>query len=121
VQEKSEEKFSHANRLKNLRLERQCNWAEIANDIGLSEGMVYAVIAGKKFLSDKSIHRLQVLESAVGISPPAYPEIKTGGIEIKDGPTPNEKFVIMMERKAERMQAELDEFRQMIEEMKVKP
>jgi len=67
VQQKSAEKLSPGERLKSLRLKRQCNWAEIARDIDLSEAMVYAVIAGKKSLSDKAIYRLEELERASGI------------------------------------------------------
>lgn len=62
MQQKSEEKFSHAQRLKNLRLTRQCNWSDLAADLNLSEGMIYAVISGKKYLSDKAEHRLANLE-----------------------------------------------------------
>jgi len=70
MQEESLEKFSPPERLKNLRLKRQCNWSDIAKDVGLSEGMVYAVIAGKKNLSDKALHRLGEVEMAAGIVPP---------------------------------------------------
>lgn len=71
MQEKSEEKLSQGERLKKLRVVRQCNWADIAKDIELSEGMIYAVAAGKKTLSDKAIYRLEDLEAEAGIAPQA--------------------------------------------------
>ena len=70
MQAESAEKLSQAIRLKNLRVKRQCNWADIAKDVGLSEGMIYGVLAGKKNLSDKALHRLGEVEWAAGIVPP---------------------------------------------------
>lgn len=70
MQAESKEKLSQGSRLKNLRLKRQCNWAEIAKDVGLSEAMIYGVISGKKNLSDKALHRLGEVEWAAGIAPP---------------------------------------------------
>jgi len=80
MQEESAEKWSPGERLKFLRIKRQCNWADIAKDIGLSEGMIYAVIAGKKFLSDKAVWRLAELERAAGIEPPVKGAMVPGGL-----------------------------------------
>jgi transcriptional regulator with XRE-family HTH domain len=80
MQEESAEKWSQGERLKFLRIKRQCNWADIAKDIGLSEGMIYAVIAGKKFLSDKAVWRLAELERAAGIEPPVKASMVPGSL-----------------------------------------
>lgn len=68
LQEKSEEKCSIADRLKKLRLERQWKWADFANKLGLSESMIYAVIAGRNSLGEMAIYRLEQLEKEAVIT-----------------------------------------------------
>lgn len=45
----------------------QLEWAVLADKLGLSESMIYAVRAGRVGMSDKAIHRLEALEREAGM------------------------------------------------------
>ena len=103
--------------MKQLRLVRQCKWADIAAAINLSEPMLYAVISGKKFLSDKAVYRLADLERESGIEPPVtYPRAVSLAVVMSDAPP--SKNIAKLERLADNLQAQLDELRQAINELK---
>jgi transcriptional regulator with XRE-family HTH domain len=81
VQQKSEEKLSHANRLENLRKNRQWKIRELAEALDVSESAIYAVKAGKTGLGVLAEDRLRELEKASGISTvpqKQYEEVREG-------------------------------------------
>jgi hypothetical protein len=47
----------------------QCTWAEVAEEIGLSESMIYQVKSGARRLSPKAEHRLAIVERKEGLAP----------------------------------------------------
>lgn len=49
-------------RLEKLRVEKQFTWAEMGSLLELSDSMLYQVRSGKKQMSDKAIHRLEMAE-----------------------------------------------------------
>jgi hypothetical protein len=104
VQDKSAEKYSQANRLKRIRIVAQSNWDVLAKEMKLSESMIYAVLAGRKELSPKSLHRLEILEKAFQIEPP--PET----LEVHEDHGES-RGIEHWKQRAERAEAELNNLR----------
>ncbi len=60
-------------RLRFLQFIRQCDWSEIALDLGMEEAGIHAVLRGTRTLTEKESKSLSTLESAVYIDVPSPP------------------------------------------------
>jgi transcriptional regulator with XRE-family HTH domain len=69
IEEFSAEKKSASERMERLRIAMQCTWAEVGEEIGLSESMIYQVKSGTRQLSPKAEYRLGVAERKAGLAP----------------------------------------------------
>jgi hypothetical protein len=55
----------------------QCTWAEVGEEIGLSESMIYQVKSGARQLSPKAEFRLSIAERKAGLAPPIEDAIRS--------------------------------------------
>lgn len=78
MQQQSVENNSQGDRLNRLRLHKQCNWADLALELGLSESYLYAIRAGKKALSAKALFKLSEVERETGLALPSTLEVAIG-------------------------------------------
>lgn len=78
MQDESADLCSPPIRLERLRLATQATWAEVAQEIGLSESMVYQVKNGGRQLSPKAEFRLAAAERKAGLARSVDRAIKEG-------------------------------------------
>ena len=104
-------------RLEILRLKKGLSWDELGKELDLSRSMLHYVRKSEREMSDRALYRLEELERASGIEPPVtYPRGGSLAVVMSDAPPKN--LIAKLERLADNLQAQLDELRQAINELK---